>query len=409
MKYKLFLLILIPFFCSLITYAQWSAVDSVNSAISNISTSTGKLYVCSVTTGIYISSDSGNTFIPSNNGLPNLNTRVILAKDSLLVLGTNQQIYKSTNYGSSWSLASNGFPSNGGSNVECIIFKGDSILVATYGNGIFCSLDFCQTWFTLNNGFTDLYRSCLFVNGNRLFAGTMYAGSGIYVSDNNGSSWVPKNNGVPKMWANPSKYVDITAFTEIDQAIFATTSGGNILKSVDNGESWNMLNNPNNYQWTIFTSGWTLLAGHEGVGVSRSDDLGNSWNFENDGLITLDDKDIRTFCILDSYIYTGGWSHKIFRRPVSEIVSSISENNSRIKIVVYPNPISDQSKIIIPHSFAKKYTLEIYNNEGICIKTLSGLEVNQFELQKSEFGNGIYFFRITGSEKGSFCGKFIVN
>src|ERR1039457_2194234 len=182
MKLKLFLLILIQFFYSLIALAQWVSVDSLNSSIHKISTSSGKLYVCTVTTGVYISSDSGVTFNPANNGLTNLNTRVILAKDSLLVLGTNQQIYKSIDFGTSWQLASNGFPANIGSNVQDIIFKGDSILVATYGNGIFCSTDYCQNWFTLNNGFTDLYRSCLFVNGNRFFAGTEGSGSGIYIS-----------------------------------------------------------------------------------------------------------------------------------------------------------------------------------------------------------------------------------
>jgi photosystem II stability/assembly factor-like uncharacterized protein len=402
-------LFLIQLCFSLTVHAQWIVVDSLNSSVNKISTSGSKLYVCSVTTGVYISTDSGYSFNSSNNGITNLNTRIILAKDSLLVLGTNQSIYKSIDFGTSWQLASNGFPANMGSNVEDIKFKGDSILVAAYGNGIFCSTDYCQTWVTLNNGFTDLYRSCIFVNGNRLFAGSKAGGSGIYISDNNGANWIQKNNGVPRMWTDPTKYVDITSFTKIGLTIFASTFGGNTLLSDDNGENWSILSNPNNYQWTIFGTGWTLLTGHNGTGVCRSDDLGINWTIENEGLITLDDKDIQTFCMFGGYIYAGGRPGVIFKRPVSQLITGNKEKNYKTNVLVYPNPVSDPSKIIIPSSLSEKYTLEIYNNEGICIKILSGLEATQLEVRKSEFLNGIFFFRITGSDKGSYVGKFIVN
>jgi hypothetical protein len=188
---KLLIIQLILFQFCFMSHAQWVLTDSVESWITNFSTSGGFLYGCSAAAGVYISADSGLNFVSSNEGLENLNTRIILPRDSMLVLGTNNSIYKSVDYGATWELASNGFPiTTQESNVTGLIFRGDSILVATYGNGIYCSVDFCGTWFPLNNGFTDLHRNGLIINKKRIFTGTMYAGDGIYASDDEGETWV---------------------------------------------------------------------------------------------------------------------------------------------------------------------------------------------------------------------------
>jgi photosystem II stability/assembly factor-like uncharacterized protein len=403
-------LIILSFVVPAHLFSQWVALDSINSAVCNISTSGNKLYVCSAISGVFISSDSGYTFSPSNNGLANLNTRFILTKDSLLVLGTNNSVYKSIDYGTSWVLASNGIPSSTNSNVEDLIFRGDSILVATFGNGIYCSLDYCQNWFPLNNGFTDLNRSCLFSNGNRLFAGSGIGGSGIYSSDDNGATWVPKNNGVPKTWVDTSKYVDITSFTMINQILFVSTHGGNVLASEDDGENWNVLGNPNNYIWTIFSCGNTLLTGHDGLGVCRSDNLGNDWNFENEGLEYLPYIDIRTFCKFGSYIYTGtgGFSNTIFRRPVSELITGIFEKKDGINTLVYPNPVSGISKLLIPDCQKEQYSLSIYSINGNLIKKIEYPSGMFFIISKCDFEKGFYSFLLKKNGSRISSGKFIV-
>lgn len=414
-NYLLLIILLIILNCP--TYGQWVILDSLNYAISNISTSGGKLFICTTTNGVYISTDSGYTMYASNNGLTNLNTRIIQTKDSLLVLGTNNAIYKSTDYGTTWILANNGLPLNLNSNVEDIMFKGDSILIATFGNGIYCSLNYCETWFPLNNGFSDLQRRCLFYNGNRLFAGTTNSGSGIYISDDNGSNWVPKNNGVPTMLLDPTKYVDITSFTMVGQTIFASTLGGDILSTENNGESWDILNCPNTYSWLMISSNNSLLTGHDGAGVCRSDDLGITWNYKNEGLDAYWYKDIRTFCTFGSYIYAGGYLGvypgaylgKILRRPISELITGMPTEKTRISTLVYPNPISNQSRIIVPTWHCDKYSLEIFNELGHCVKKLNGFDVNKLELRSKEFIPGLYFLRITTIGNESFLGKFIVD
>jgi hypothetical protein len=411
MKKTLFVQLFLIYMCiSLSSYSQWIATDSLESRMSSFSESGGYLYACSSASGIYISIDSGYNFYSSNESLGNLNTRIILPKDSLLVLGTNNSIYKSIDYGASWILASNGFPTTGDhSNVTGIIYRGDSILVATYGNGIYCSIDFCESWFPLNNGFLDLYRSGLYINGKRLFTGTMYGGSGIYASDNGGATWVQKNNGVPMNPYAPDQYVDITSFTNIGSTLFVATHGGNILKSEDNGDSWIVLNCPNNYAWDIINVDNSLFCGHGGGGVTESDDMGETWVFRNEGLAPPFDVMINALYRSGPYLYIGTHSTKIFRRPVAELITKIPEQSACSKVLVYPNPVSDISRIVIPLSSSGKYTLEIYNELGLQVKYATGLGLDQLEIRKPDFQTGMYFFRVIGSDSGFYPGKFIVN
>lgn len=390
------------------TNAQWIELDSLASPIVNISTSNENIYVCTAVSGVYISNDSGNTFHQSNEGLDNLNTRIILPKDSLLILGTNNSIYKSTNHGSTWELSSNGFPTNGDlSNVESIIWKGDSILVATYGNGIYCSIDLCQNWFSLNNGFTDLFRSCLLNDKNIIFTGTQYGGSGIYVSYNNGEFWTQKNNGVPTNPYAPDKYVDITSFTTYNSSTFASTYGRGILKTENNGDLWYGISCPYNYVWTIINIDNLFICGHSGGGVTISNDFGENWTITNEGL-GIFDTDIRTFCKFDDYIFTGTWSRKIFKRPFSELITSTNKNYNYNLLKIYPNPITFKSIIDIPISNSEKYSFKIYDESGTCIINEPDFDNNSIILRKEDFKSGVYIFNLIVNSKKSYYGKFIV-
>jgi hypothetical protein len=406
-----FQLFLLSFFVSLNSTAQWVYTDSVDGPVKNISTSGNNLYVCSGWSGVYISSDSGFTFTSSNNGLGNLCTRTIAARDSLIILGTVNSVYKSINYGNSWILASNGLPPPS-ENIEVrdIIFKGDSVILASWGAGIYCSLDFCQTWFPINNGLSGYNKQCLFNNGNRIFVGSTYEAplmGGIHVSDDNGSTWIPKNSGVPMMY--PTQYVVISDIAKTGQFLFASTEGRYVLRSENNGEAWITLHNSNEYVPCLFSYSNTLLCGNGYLGITKSDDYGITWSFINEGLQTIFDKDIRTFCRFGSYIYIGTGSNKVFRRPIEEIVTEINEFHNRINAIVYPNPISYQSTIAIPNSPGEKYSLEVFNEVGVSVYQYHALEFNQLILRQNEYRHGLYIFRITGSKQGLFCGKFFVN
>ncbi len=392
-------------------HAQWVATDSLDSPVRNICASGAYLYACSEATGVYRSSDFGFSFVAINNGLGNLSTRKMIARDSLLVLATSNSIYKSTNHGNSWSLATNGFPPPANLyDITGIIFRGDSILVATSGAGLYCSLDFCQSWFSLNNGLVNTNKKCLFDNGNRLFVGSLNEfnlNGGIHASDDNGGTWFPENNGVPH--AFPTYYAEIYDFAKIELSLFASTFGYGILKTEDNGETWQNLGTSCLYGDNLLAINNTLFCSQLGPGISKSPDRGNSWSFINEGLVTTDDKSIYELYKVGSFIYAGSNSHKVFRRPVSEVVTGIQNISSKTYATVQPNPITDYSRIIIQDLGIEKYSIEVFNESGKCVKKFDGLEGKKLGLLKVEFVHGVYFFRITGTKNGLFYGKFIVD
>jgi len=125
-----------------ISVAQWSPVYIFPSCPLSIKTIEDKIFVCTAVNGIYVSTDLGVTFCETNLGLDDINTRDLIIKDSLLLLGTRTGVFRSTDYGNTWSRAGTGIPANIQSNVGELILRGDSVLVATWGNGIFLSLDF---------------------------------------------------------------------------------------------------------------------------------------------------------------------------------------------------------------------------------------------------------------------------
>jgi photosystem II stability/assembly factor-like uncharacterized protein len=365
----------------------------------SIVSSGDKFYACTVINGIYISADMGITFTQSNAGLSDSSARDIIIRDSILLVGTRTGVYRSTDYGVSWNRAGTEIPANIQSNVGELIFRGDSVLVATWGNGIFLSLDFGLTWNTINNGINNLYLDCIFEHGGRIFAGSP-TGGGIIESDDNGQTWVDRNLGVPRMWADPSKYVIITSFSNIGDVIFASTRGAGVLRSDDHGISWIETPTPNYYVWKTLTSDYTLLTCHDGTGVQKTEDLGATWTDMSEGLtIFSPDASVRSITIHNEYTYIGTWSNKLFKRPIEELYTHAGTPDSGNDFSVYPNPAKD--KITISGSFDtnSQILVYIYEMQGKQLIHDKFSNQNKFELDVSNLKPGIYLIKVISKDK----------
>jgi hypothetical protein len=168
------------------------------------------------------------------------------------------------------------------------------------------------------------------------------------------------------------------------------------------------LNVLNMYPWIIVNVDETLMSGHDGGGFCKSNDNGNSWQWENDGLTTVFDKDINAICASDTYIYIGTYSRKVFRRPKSEITVFLPDIEKRDLTMVYPNPISNDSRFNINGTKNIDLNLQIFNCKGQCIKEISNFNPKTFVLRRSEYTKGIYFYLISTSNLTKITGSFIV-
>lgn len=199
--------------------------------------------------------------------------------DSILFAGTDGGIFRSTNFGASWSEANNGLPVN--SEIGTIAVKG-SYLIAGGITGVFTSTDNGESWSSVNQGL-PFSTNTLVVKDTNIFAGTF---TGIYLSTNNGTSWTETDSGIT------NKYINCFAIK--DTNIFAGTNDG-IFFSTNNGTSWNIIDTGifNTNIKCLAVSGDSIFAGTSvltadtnNTGIFLSTDNGKTWNAHNYGLPT---------------------------------------------------------------------------------------------------------------------------
>lgn len=174
----------------------------------------------------------------------------------------------------------------------------------------------------------------------------------MYLSNDNGKSWSPINNGL-------NGNINIRSIVTKDSNIFIATYGGGIYFSYNNGTSWRTLN--------------------EG----------------------LNKKNILTLAISDKYIYAGIEKGGVWKRSIKEIVG-IVEPSAKSTLKIYPNPTNDYISIEIPNNNS---TIEIINYNGQLVKRI--MAKNQItEINISSFKSGIYLIKIS-DDKGVLTKKII--
>ena len=165
---------------------------------------------------------------------------------------------------------------------------------------------------------------------------------GVFRSDNYGTSWIPKSDGLPSLLChgiisvNSYLFVgtpngvfksndqgenwesagmdgeDSRCVTNIADTLFVGTNGNGIFKSVDFGDTWISVNNglsSSNFR-AIESKGNTLFAGGQiGTGVFRSTDFGNSWELLSGGLAT---GTYRGFASNNQLIFAGSFGSGVY-------------------------------------------------------------------------------------------------
>jgi photosystem II stability/assembly factor-like uncharacterized protein len=264
------------------------------------------LFAIAGTGGIFKSPDNGNTWTPATGGLVNEAAVTLTAKGNQLYAGmyegllsynnySNGGIYVSQNNGANWTTI--GLT---GITVEKIVFSGTRIIAGTAPKGICISDDDGVTWNPSNNGFVRLQVLAITNNGNDLFASCVtntdpnsgYADQwGIMKSTDQGMTWVRSDSGISNQ--------PITTFAVCNSIMLA--GGYSLYLSSDHGLTWRLIFNPG-YQITSLLFLDSLIFAGTGAGIFLSDNLGVTWHSVNNGLY---DPDVSTLISKGNLIFAG--------------------------------------------------------------------------------------------------------
>lgn len=196
---------------------QWMGRPTYNGFVSSIQIFNNTIYAGNNNMGgLYMSNDSGNTW--QQIGLNNCDVNSLLLSDSIFVVGVidwinSYGIYRSTNHGVTWVGA---FPNHA---VTCLLkIQNDIYAGATAGSvGVYKSTNNGQSWYLSGLTNHSIY-SLIDINGN-IFAS---ADNGIYLTSNNGSSWV----NVTENLSN----TEINSLCNFNNYLYAGTIGNSVWK-----------------------------------------------------------------------------------------------------------------------------------------------------------------------------------
>jgi hypothetical protein len=138
-------------------------------------------------------------------------------------------------------------------------------------DGVFLSTNNGSSWIVVNTGLTNTYVRALTTCGPNIFAGTQ---SGVFRSTDNGTSWTAASKGLTNG--------DVNSLAVSGTNLFAGGSG--VFLSTDSGIDWTA-NGLTNFSVLCFAvSGLNLFAGTYPGGVFLSTNNGTSWAAVNTGV-----------------------------------------------------------------------------------------------------------------------------
>jgi hypothetical protein len=181
------------------------------------------------------------------------------------------------------------------------------------------------------------------------------------------------------------------------------------FKSNNNGTSWTAVNNglTNLSVQSFAVSGTNIFAGTTptGGGVFLSTDNGNNWYEKNEGFSVS--PSVNALLIANNYIFAGTGLQAVWRRPLSELITSNQNINNEIPSMYslsqnYPNPFNPSTniKFAIPRSSDVKIAIYDISGKEIDILVNEKLQPGtyQTEWNASNYPSGIYFYKITSNE-----------
>ena len=313
--------------------------------------------------GFHLSDDEGASWNRVTS-IWTVETRAIITHGSLVFAGTDMLgIFKSNNYGQSFSMINTGLTSAW---IQAFAICDGNLFAGSGEEGVFVTANGGANWNSVNNGLGSLNILSLVSDNENIYAGTF--DSGIYVTDDLGESWSAINNGLNDNC--------ITTIQTESGYIFAGTKTDGVYSSTDQGANWfhisdGLPENTNIRCMHVFEDKLFIGTGSGNVYVSFNN--GNYWTELDEGLIG---SPVLSVYVYDEFLYAGLNAGGVWKYPISELVETnehFINEVSNVMLQNYPNPFNPSTTISfsLTTEITENTELVIYNLKGQKVKDLS--------------------------------------
>jgi hypothetical protein len=253
----------------------WAATNTIFAALRAIASSSdgSKLVAANYGAGIYTNSSSasgGWGIGGSTSGLNWISVASSSDGSKLVAAANGKGIYTSTNSGATWKQQTTGLPSGGTQNWYYVASSanGSNLVAVFYGGGLYTSTNAGQSWAQQTTGLPtnpNWISVASSADGTKLAA--VAVNTGIYTSVNSGLNWTQQTNGAPATtnWASIASSSD-------GSKLAAMVFGGGIYLSSNLGLTWAQVSAPSNNWYCVASSadGSKLAAVNYGGGIYTS-------------------------------------------------------------------------------------------------------------------------------------------
>lgn len=374
--------------------ANWQQVASFGNIHNDVSCMIKKdnfIFAGTHSTGVMRSSDNGVNWVPVNNGIKTFYMMAFTYTGAGIFCSGAGGVYFSTNNGNNWVDAGKG-PT--GSFVVSITSKNENIYAGHGLAGVFKSTNNGVNWTRFALGEGDKLRTIIHTD-DAFYLSIVTA---VLKTTNDGKTFNSANNGIYPYNADMFAYYGDDMYSGTEHGMFHTTNGGDIWFPVNNGLTDTNITALTNSTATIFSG---TMEGHVFCSVNK----GQSWSDVSDGYA---DTIVTSLCSDGTYLFAGSASGKIWRRPLSEMITGMNSLSTTLpeKFELYqnhPNPFNPSTTIKFDLAENSDVSLKIFNNKGQVVNTLFKGRLNSgsysFNFDGENLSSGIYFY---GIEAGNY-------
>ncbi|OGU57261.1 MAG: hypothetical protein A2X64_10910 [Ignavibacteria bacterium GWF2_33_9] len=391
-------------------------IEKINAKVSTMEKAGKSILIGTENFGLFKSTNYGDTWTKIS-GFENTTIYQIKAIDeNTYYLCTSNGLYYTSNSGSTFSMICD--QSIGGP-VYSFSISGNRIFAGTGNAGYYYSYDNGLNWTKIENAIYSMDGLTIKIFDNIWYTFSKFLG--LSVSFDEGETWVNGNYGIfDNMAPNSKTFSDMIKF---DGKLYLTTnnmdsffSQSGLYVSESDGVSWRMntSNLPFSYgkgyprALTIFGYDSTLFVSIMDNGTYMSMDYGESWIELNEG---LQSKQINKFITNGKYLFVAT-DNGVFRMELDEIGLGVKEKQAENFATIFPNPATDYITIDMSNYTLKGIVMPqeivIYDVFGKCVNTSTPSSLRDATPQEgnirinvSALPTGTYFLR-AGSEVWKF-------